>query len=196
MTTVYVPCDSAARAVGADEVAAAIEAGAQARGVALRVVRNGSRGLFWLEPLVEVQTAQGRVAYGPVAPEDVPGLFDAGFLDGGAHALRQGITEQIPFLALQERLTFRRMGITDPLSLDDYQAHEGWQGLTRALQLGGEAVVDEVAHAGLPVWQHEVERLAELARIEARVGGAVGGCRVFGRADRPDCRWISFQGSA
>mgnify|MGYP000885113271 CR=1 FL=1 len=147
--TVHVPCDSAARAVGADEVAAGIEAEARARGVALRVVRNGSRGLFWLEPLVEVQTTRGRVAYGPVAADDVPGLFEAGFLDGGAHALRQGVTEQIPFLAQQERLTFRRMGITEPLSLDDYQAHEGWQGLARALQLGGQAVVDEVTQSGL-----------------------------------------------
>ncbi|MFA7558203.1 MAG: NADH-ubiquinone oxidoreductase-F iron-sulfur binding region domain-containing protein [Hydrogenophaga sp.] len=149
LTTVYVPCDSAARAVGADEVAAAIAACAQARGLPVRVVRNGSRGLFWLEPLVEVQTAQGRVAYGPVGVDDVPSLFDAGFLDGAAHPLGHGLTEEIPYLAKQERLTFRRMGITDPLSLEDYEAHDGWQGLRRALQLGGEAVLAEVTESGL-----------------------------------------------
>jgi formate dehydrogenase iron-sulfur subunit len=147
--TVYVPCDSAARAVGADEVAAAIEAGARERGIALRLVRNGTRGLFWLEPLVEVATPQGRVAYGPVGAADVQGLFDAGFLHGGAHPLGLGLTERIPYLARQERLTFARLGVTDPLSLADYEAHEGWQGLRRALRLGGAAVVEEVTRSGL-----------------------------------------------
>jgi len=147
--TFYVPCDSAALAVGADEVAAAIAAEARLRGLAVSIVRNGSRGLFWLEPLVEVATPAGRVAYGPVAPEDVPALFDAGWQDGGAHALRHGVTEQIPFLALQERLTFRRMGVTDPLSLADYEAHDGWAGLRRASGMTPEAIVNEVTHSGL-----------------------------------------------
>jgi formate dehydrogenase iron-sulfur subunit len=147
--TVFVPRDSAALAAGADEVAAALQAEAVRRGLSLRLVRNGSRGLFWLEPLLEVATPQGRIAYGPVAPEDVPGLFDAGLLQGGAHALRHGVTEQIPFLALQERLTFARMGVTDPLSLDDYEAHGGWAGLRRALAMAPEAIVHEVTHSGL-----------------------------------------------
>ena len=106
--TVYVPRDSAALAAGADEVADALQAQCAARGLALQLVRNGSRGLFWLEPLVEVVTPEGRIAYGPVDVEDVPALLDAGLLQGGAHALRQGLTEQIPYLAKQERLTFAR----------------------------------------------------------------------------------------
>lgn len=147
--TVYVPCDSAALAVGADEVAAAIVAEARRRGQDVSIVRNGSRGLFWLEPLVEVVTPGGRIAYGPVAPDDVPALFDAGLTAGGAHPLRQGVTEQIPFLAMQERLTFARMGVTDPLSLADYEAHEGWAGLRRAAAMAPEQIVQEVTHAGL-----------------------------------------------
>jgi formate dehydrogenase iron-sulfur subunit len=152
-TNVYVPRDAAALAMGADEVAAALQAQCDARGLAVNLVRNGSRGLFWLEPLVEVHTAAGRVAYGPVTPEEVPALLDAGLLHGGVHPLRLGLTEQIPFLARQERLTFRRMGVTDPLSLADYEAHEGWAGLRRALALrgteGGAAIVQEVTHSGL-----------------------------------------------
>lgn len=147
--TVYVPRDSAALAAGADEVADALQAHCAARGLSVQLVRNGSRGLFWLEPLVEVATPQGRIAYGPVAAEDVPGLLDAGLLHGAEHPLRQGVTEQIPFLALQERLTFRRMGVTDPLSLADYEAHEGWVGLRRALGLDSAALVHEVTHSGL-----------------------------------------------
>jgi formate dehydrogenase iron-sulfur subunit len=146
---VYVPRDSAALALGADDVAAALQAQATQRGIVLDVVRNGSRGLFWLEPMVEVETPQGRVAYGPVAPEDVAALLDAGLLQGSTHPLCQGLTEQIPFLARQERLTFARMGITDPLSLADYAAHEGWQGLRKALALTPEAIVQEVLDSGL-----------------------------------------------
>jgi formate dehydrogenase iron-sulfur subunit len=148
-TRLFVPRDAAALAAGADEVAAALAAGCAQRGEAVEIVRNGSRGLFWLEPMVEVATAQGRIAYGPVDADDVPGLLDAGLLQGGAHALCQGPTEQIPFLAKQERLTFARMGVTDPLCLADYEAHEGWAGLRRALTLDGAAVVDEVLQSGL-----------------------------------------------
>ena len=147
--TVYVPRDSAALAAGADEVAATLAAECTRRGLALRLVRNGSRGLFWLEPLVEVATAQGRIAYGPVAAEDVPGLLDAGLLEGRAHALCHGPTEHIPYLAKQERLSFARMGVTDPLSLEDYAAHEGWAGLKRALALDGGAIVQQMLDSGL-----------------------------------------------
>ena len=147
--TVYVPRDVAALAAGADRVAQRIAAEAAARGVELRLVRNGSRGLLWLEPLVEVATPAGRVAYGPVSDDAVAGLFDAGFLQGGAHALRLGLTEDIPYLKRQERLCFARMGVIDPLSLADYQAHEGFAGLRRALELAPAQVVQQVLDSGL-----------------------------------------------
>jgi formate dehydrogenase iron-sulfur subunit len=146
---VYVPRDSAALAVGADEVADAIVAQAAARGAQVELIRNGSRGLFWLEPLVEVATAAGRVAYGPVAVEDVAGLFDAGFLSGGAHPLGHGLTAEIPYLARQQRLTFARMGVTDPLSLTDYETYGGWLGLKQALQQSADAIWQTVLDSGL-----------------------------------------------
>jgi formate dehydrogenase iron-sulfur subunit len=149
VVTVYVPRDSSALAVGADEVAQVLQAACDQRGLAVQIVRNGSRGMAWLETLVEVQTATGRVAYGPVDAADVPGLLDAGLLQGAAHALCQGFTEQIPFLAKQERLTFARMGVTDPLSLADYAAHEGWVGLRNALAMKGDTIVQEVLDSGL-----------------------------------------------
>ena len=147
--TVYVPRDSTAIALGAHAVAAAIAAEAAKRQITIKLVRNGSRGIFWLEPLVEVATAAGRIAYGPVMPEDVASLFDADFLHGGAHALAQGLTEEIPFLKNQERLTFARVGITDPVSLDDYLAHEGFAGLRNALTLTQEQIVQQVTDSGL-----------------------------------------------
>ncbi|MFV0677148.1 formate dehydrogenase beta subunit [Variovorax sp. tm] len=147
--TVYVPRDSAALAVGADSVARRIAKEAAARGLMLEIVRNGSRGMFWLEPLVEVNTPAGRIAYGPVTPDDVAGLFDAGFLTGGRHPLALGPTEEIPYLKKQERLTFSRIGITDPVSLTDYQAYEGFAGLRRALALEPGEIVQQVLDSGL-----------------------------------------------
>jgi formate dehydrogenase iron-sulfur subunit len=147
--TVYVPRDASAVSVGAEKVARAVSAEARRRETDLRVVRNGSRGLLWLEPLVEVATAQGRIAYGPVAAPEVPELFDAGFLEGGAHRLRLGLTEEIPYLKNQQRLTFARVGVTDPVSLDDYLAHDGYAGLRRALTMGAEEIVQAIAASGL-----------------------------------------------
>ena len=149
MIKVYVPRDSSALGLGAEQVAAAIRAEAALRGADIQLVRNGSRGLYWLEPMVEVETPAGRVAYGPVAPADVASLFDAGFLEGKTHALSQGLTAEIPYLKNQERLTFARVGITDPVSLDDYVAHEGYRGLRRALTLEPAAIVEEVTESGL-----------------------------------------------
>ena len=119
------------------------------RGEPVQLVRTGSRGMVWLEPLVEVETADGRVGYGPVKPGDVAGLFDAGFLAGGSHALAIGKPEQHPWQVAQQRLTFARCGVIDPLSVEDYRAHGGYAGLERALGMTGEAIVDEVKLSGL-----------------------------------------------
>ena len=147
--TVYIPRDAAARGVGADETAAAIAEEAQRRNLEVNIIRNGSRGLLWLEPLVEVVTAAGRVAYGPVSAEDVPSLFEANFLHGRNHALAHGRTEEMDYLKNQQRLTFARVGITDPRSVDDYVAHGGYRGLTNALRMEPAAIVAAVTASGL-----------------------------------------------
>jgi formate dehydrogenase iron-sulfur subunit len=146
---IFVPRDAAAIAVGADSVAAAITGAAEARGIKITLVRNGSRGLLWLEPLVEVETLQGRIAYGPVDPADVAGLFAAGFLDGGFHPLRIGRPEDHPFLKRQTRLAFARCGVIDPLSLDEYRSHGGLKGLECALGMEPAAIVEEAVTSGL-----------------------------------------------
>jgi formate dehydrogenase iron-sulfur subunit len=135
--------------VGADEVAESIAAAAGAAGRTVRLVRNGSRGMLWLEPLVEVETPAGRVAYGPVAPEDVQGLVDAGMLDGAEHPLYLGRTEDIDWLRDQTRVTFARVGVVDPLSAEDFTANGGLAGLRRALSLTPEEIVAEVTESGL-----------------------------------------------
>lgn len=153
-TRIYVPLDSSAEAMGAKKTAAAIVAEAEKRGEKIELVRNGSRGLYWLEPMVEVETPEGRVAYGPVTAKDVAGLFDAGLTDtkkqgGKQHPLYLGLTEEIPYLKKQERLTFARVGITDPYSVEDYIKHEGFEGLKKALTMEPAAIVKEVTDSGL-----------------------------------------------
>jgi formate dehydrogenase iron-sulfur subunit len=149
MIRIFVPRDSAARSIGADEVAAAIEAGLLDRGIDAEIVRNGSRGMLWLEPLVEVETAAGRVGYGPVALRDVAGLLDSGLAEGADHALSLGLVDQIDWLASQQRVTFARVGIIDPLDLDDYRAHGGLRGLARAIAIPQQEVVADVLASGL-----------------------------------------------
>jgi formate dehydrogenase iron-sulfur subunit len=147
--TVYVPRDSAAISVGADEVAVAIATSAAAAGREITLVRNGSRGLLWLEPLVEVETAHGRVAYGPVAADEVDDLVRAGMLDGAETDHSLGRTEDHEWLRDQKRVTFARVGVIDPLSARDYEANGGMKGLRNALAMTHEQVVEEVTASGL-----------------------------------------------
>ena len=149
VTTVFVPIDATARSLGADAVAAALVREAAARGEAVQVVRNGTRGMCWLEPLVEVATPAGRMAYGPVEVDDVAGLFAAGFLRGGSHPLGHGRTEDIAYFKNQERLTFARVGLGDPLDLATYEAHGGLRGLRNALEMPGTDIVEAVVRSGL-----------------------------------------------
>lgn len=139
---IYIPRDAAAKALGADEVAAAVATEAARRGLDVQIVRNGSRGMIWLEPLVEIADAKGRRGYGPVTAADVPAMFDGKLASLGA-------VEAIPFFASQTRLTFARCGVIDPLDLGDYEAHGGLSGLRRAVAMEPAAIVAEVTASGL-----------------------------------------------
>ena len=142
---IYLPLDAAAKALGADEVALAIMAEGVRRGVAVELVRNGSRGMVWLEPLAEVVTDAGRMAFGPMDVGDVARLFD----DLSLHPKALGLTDNLPWMRRQTRLTFARVGVIDPLSVVDYRTHGGLVGLQKALAMGPEAVVAEVTESGL-----------------------------------------------
>jgi formate dehydrogenase iron-sulfur subunit len=146
---IFISRDSAAKAVGADEVAATIASEAAKRNISIQIIRNSSRGMFWLETFVEVETPQGRIGYGPVESDNVTALFEAEFHHGKPHKLSHGLVEALPYLKNQERLTFARAGITDPLSLSDYITHSGFEGLSRALKLSDAAIVTEVTGSGL-----------------------------------------------
>src|SRR5579871_2053365 len=155
---VYIPGDAGALAVGADAVAAALGQAARARGVIIDVVRTGSRGLYWLEPLVELLTPGGRIGFGPITAEEAPGVLAAmlGEISPGetspgeaSHPRHLGLIEEIPWLKRQTRLTFARCGIIDPLSLSNYRAHGGIRGLERALWLEPQEIIEAVIESGL-----------------------------------------------
>ena len=143
---VYVPKDAAALSVGAEDVADEIK---KLGGDKVEIIRNGSRGMLWLEPLVEVETDNGRMAYGPVSTDDVASLFEANFLKGQDHNLGHGLTEDIPYLKNQERLSFARVGVIDPLHLNSYEANGGLAGLRKALKMSPDKIVETVLDSGL-----------------------------------------------
>jgi formate dehydrogenase iron-sulfur subunit len=149
MVKVYVPSDTTACALGADGVASRIAAHISESGLEVELIRNGSRGAFWLEPMVEVETAGQRVAFGPVRPADVPDLFKSGFPEKFNHPLSLGDVDSISWLAKQQRVTFQRAGLGDPLSLDEYKNQGGYEGLSNALGMSAVDVVEAVTASGL-----------------------------------------------
>ncbi len=146
---VFVPQDTTSMALGANALVPAIQAEADRRNIELEIIRSGSRGAFWLEPLVEVEWEGKRYGFGPVTEADVPGLFENGFPDATEHALSLGLVEEIPWLKNQQRLTFERAGLGDPVSVEHYQSLGGFEGLARALELEPQVIVDEVKESGL-----------------------------------------------
>jgi formate dehydrogenase iron-sulfur subunit len=148
-TKIYVPRETAAVSVGADEVALAIAQVAKKTGTEIELVRNGSWGATWLEPLVEVDVDGARIAYGNVAAGDVAGMFEAGLINGGEHERRLGPIKEIPYLINQDRWTFWRCGLVDPLSIDDFEQHQGFSALTKSFADGAESVLEAVMASGL-----------------------------------------------
>lgn len=146
---IYIPIDSTALSLGAEEVYRTILLESKNRNLDIKIIRNGSRGLFFLEPLVEVETDKGRMAYGPVDPSDVASLFDSEFFIGKPHKLCLGLTDEIDWLKNQERLTYARVGITDPINIDDYEKYDGFKGLKNAIKLEPQLIVKEVTDSGL-----------------------------------------------
>ena len=146
---IYIPIDSTSLSLGANEVYEAIYNESINRNINLDIVRNGSRGLFWLEPMIEVETDKGRIAYGPIAVKDIPSLFDNEFYLGKKHKLCQGLTEDIPWLKNQERLTFARAGIVDPINISEYEDLDGFKGLQKAIKLQSDEIVKIVTESGL-----------------------------------------------
>ena len=146
---IYIPIDSTALSLGAEEVYRTILLESKNRNLDIKIIRNGSRGLFFLEPLVEVETDKGRMAYGPVDPSDVASLFDSEFFIGKPHKLCLGLTDEIDWLKNQDRLTYARVGITDPINIDDYEKYDGFKGLKNAIKLEPQLIVKEVTNSGL-----------------------------------------------
>ncbi len=146
---IFIPRDATARSLGADAVADLVTSEAARRGIAITVVRTGSRGAMWLEPLVEVEIEGQRHGFGPVTEADVAGLFEQDFLNLADHPLALGAMDALPWLARQTRVTFARCGVIDPLDLEAYKAHGGFAGLARALGLDSAAIISAVDEAGL-----------------------------------------------
>ena len=133
--TVYVPLDTSAVAAGADALAAAIEASDGG----VHLIRNGSRGLAWAEPLVEVEADGRRLAFRNVVGADVPAVL------GGDenHPKCLGEVSTIDYLRRQTRTVFDRAGTDDPLALAKSTVLPEW------LDRPGAEMIAEVEASGL-----------------------------------------------
>jgi len=149
VTRIYVSRDSGALCVGAEAVAKTLREEAKARGLDVEIIRTGARGMYWLEPLIEVETDQGRVGYGPVKASKVGDLINSGMLEGKPHETCIGVVDEFPWFKNQTRLTFANCGIIDPRSIEDYRAHGGYEGLKKAIEAGPKDIVEEVLTSGL-----------------------------------------------
>jgi formate dehydrogenase iron-sulfur subunit len=133
------PKDAAALALGAERVADALRKAAAKQGIELDLVRTGSRGMIWLEPLLEIETDKGWQAFGPLAPEDADAVL------GGTSDKVLGNIEDHPWLKRQTRLIFARCGTIDPTDPNACS----FAGLKRAREIGPAAILDEVTKSGL-----------------------------------------------
>ena len=146
----FVPRDTTACSLGADEVARLLEQYFDQKEMQIEIIRNGSRGLYWLEPMIEVDSEKGRIAYGPIKPQDVEDFIAQSCWEiNSSHPFYLGPTEEIPYLKKQERITFSRVGKTDPLSICDFKNHGGFLGLTKALACSSQDIVTCIKESGL-----------------------------------------------
>ena len=154
MIDIFIPQDTTSLALGSDQVASLLMELSNDRGLDVNLTRNGSRGMFWLEPLLEVEFEDDRVGFGPVTLADVPSIIDIledsqDDFNNITHPLFLGRVENIEYLAKQQRLTFKRSGLCDPTCIKSYQNLSGFEGLTRALPLSSQSIVDEIKNSGL-----------------------------------------------
>jgi len=146
MTRIYISLDTTSESLGASKLVDWFSY----HHPEVEIVRTGSRGMFWLEPMVEIDTDGGRVGYGPVSVAEMPHLVEQGMLTGNESLdCYLGDVEKIPFFANQQRFTFGRVGKVDPRSVASYIEHGGFEGLKRALSVSAQAIIDEVKQSGL-----------------------------------------------
>jgi formate dehydrogenase iron-sulfur subunit len=143
----FLPCDAAAVSVGADDVATQLQSEAVKNGRKLDLVRTGTRGMLWLEPMLEIEKDGQRHAFGPLSKDDIASLFEENFSNTHRRAL--GPTDDLDWMRDQTRLLYQRCGLIDPLDLDAYEATGGLTGLRAAQACSPDEIVDAVTSSGL-----------------------------------------------
>lgn len=152
ITRIFLPRDAAALGVGANDIASALEGALRDADSNFELIRTGSRGMLWLEPLLELEQDGIRYGFGPLIPADIPQLIEAGVLTSPtelSHPKALGPVEELDWMKRQTRFIFARCGVTNPLSLSDFKSHDGFNGLTSALALDPSSVIEMVKSSGL-----------------------------------------------
>ena len=143
----FVSMDSISQKLGSEEV---VQSLLQEVDDTAAITRTGSRGLFHLEPMIEVDIDGTRHAFGPVQATDVSSLVKA-ITNGSAteHPTALGPTDSLSEMKSQTRFALARVGIENPLNLAGQKEIGAYSGLTKARDGGAEFVLQELEAGGL-----------------------------------------------
>ena len=144
---IYIPKETSACSVGSDLIAEKINALTQEH-KHISIIRNGSWGAFWLEPFVEIEINGNRVGVSYLN-KDISHLTSIEeFIDDFNNSKPHNILE-IDFIKQQTRLVFSRIGLDDPLDLNQYCNSGGYKGLEKSFEIGQQKTIDEIKKSGL-----------------------------------------------
>ncbi|MGC8846296.1 MAG: NADH-quinone oxidoreductase subunit F, partial [Candidatus Hydrogenedens sp.] len=125
-------------------------------------IEVGCMGPCVLEPIIMVQPPGGiPICYGPIKPENVEEFVNRIFLEEGVWEEKligvmsmdefRGLPPitRHPMLSHQVRNILRNCGLIDPENFYHYLAQNGYRGFLKALNIGADAVLEEVKKSGL-----------------------------------------------
>ena len=138
---VFIPQDSISIALGADLIAKKIAQSGH------EIIRNSSRGLHFLEILIEVEIDGARHGFGPISTNEIEDLIASNFAK--SHPKYLGIVDELKLIKSQNRLSFAKCGINDPLDFDGYLTLGGGKALEKAKAIGAQKTIDEIKSSGL-----------------------------------------------
>ena len=144
---IYIPKETSACSVGSELIAEKITDLAQGH-KHISIIRNGSWGAFWLEPFIEIEKNGNRKGTSYLNKKishlsSIEELFDDFYNSNPFNIM------DIDFIKRQTRLVFSRIGLYDPLDLNQYRNSHGYKGLEKSFEIGQQQTIDEIKKSGL-----------------------------------------------
>ncbi|MEW6034446.1 MAG: NADH-quinone oxidoreductase subunit NuoF [Chloroflexota bacterium] len=159
---IFLGAGTCGRAAGADEIGKTIRKELSRHGIEAIITEVGCIGLCYAEPLVDIKKpGKPRICYGDMTPEKAVQLIEDYLVKDNPRAdmalgiIGEGSVDgipslfELPVLKPQVRIVLRRCGFIDAEDINQYIANGGYSGLSRALKMTPEQVIQEVRKSGL-----------------------------------------------